>query len=246
MCAGSRSGRKKGSALPILPDLRLKLNEVFHSLQGESTLAGRPTVFVRFQGCNLSCEFCDTPQAREPGTGLTTGVEELLVLIEGRGCLAVCLTGGEPLLQRDAVEAVSRRLIRTGHTVSLETNGSLPIAGLPPGLRRVMDLKTPGSKMADRNLAENLEQLGAGDELKCVITGQEDFHWAIDRVRASGLLERVPVLFSPAAGHLAPAELAGWILASGLPVRLQLQLHRLIWPDGRDGTPLDLFSGTAE
>lgn len=226
-----------------MTDLQIKLNEVFHSLQGESTLAGLPTIFVRFQGCNLCCEYCDTPRARELGTGYRMGVEDLLVLIESRGCSAVCLTGGEPLLQREALEALSRRLIGSGHTVSLETNGSLPIAGLPPGLRRVVDLKTPGSGMADRILAENLDQLGEGDELKCVVTGREDFRWAIDLVREKDLPGRVPVLFSPVAGDLEPAQLAGWILESGLPVRLQLQLHRLVWRDGRDGTPLDLLPG---
>jgi 7-carboxy-7-deazaguanine synthase len=222
-----------------LSDLRIKLNEVFHSLQGESTLAGLPTVFVRFQGCNLSCGYCDTPRARGTGTGHGTAVEELVALIEGKGCPLVCLTGGEPLMQREGLASLARRLLGSDYSVSLETNGSLPIAGLPPGLRRVMDLKTPGSGMADQNLEENLDLLGQGDELKCVVTCREDFQWAIDRVRNADLPGRIPVLFSPAAGHLEPAELAHWILSSGLPVRLQLQLHRLVWPDGRDGDPMD-------
>lgn len=226
-----------------MPDLRIKLNELFHSLQGESTLAGLPTVFVRFQGCNLSCGYCDTPRARGAGTGHETGVEELIALIQSRGCPLVCLTGGEPLMQREGLEAVVRQLLGSGYTVSLETNGSLPIAGLPAGLRRVMDLKTPGSGMADRNLGENLDQLGEGDELKCVVTCEEDFRWAIEQVRAADLSGRIPVLFSPASGQLEPAELAHWILSCGLPVRMQLQLHRLIWPDGRDGDPVDLSAG---
>lgn len=226
-----------------MPDLKIKLNELFHSIQGESTLAGLPTVFVRFQGCNLDCGFCDTPRARAAGPGRLVDAGALIVLIEARGCRHVCLTGGEPLLQREAVDLLARRLGGSGCTVSLETNGSLPIAGLPPGLRRVMDLKTPGSGMAHRNLVENLGQLGDGDELKCVITSREDFLWAVERVVAAGLPPGVPVLFSPAGGSMVAAELAGWILETGLPLRLQLQLHRLIWPDGWDGSPLKMPVG---
>ncbi len=243
MCPGFGSGRKKGSQHPTLPDLKIQLNELFHSIQGESTLAGLPTVFVRFQGCNLSCGYCDTPRALEPGAGRTVNANMLLDLIEGRECRQVCLTGGEPLLQPQAVDFLARRLMKSGHTVSLETNGSLPIAGLPAGLRRVMDLKTPGSGMADHNHGENFGQLADGDELKCVVTGREDFLWAVERVRGAGLLERVPVLFSPVRGSVEAAELAGWILETGLPLRLQLQLHRLIWKDGRDGAPMDLLPG---
>ena len=229
-----------------MPDLKIKLNELFHSIQGESTLAGLPTVFVRFQECNLFCGYCDTPRARVAGPGHAVDAETLVAMIENRGCRHVCLTGGEPLLQRDAVVLLARRLIGQGLTVSLETNGSLPLAGLPPGLRRVMDLKTPGSGMAGRNLAENLDQLGDGDELKCVITSREDFLWAVERVREANLPQSVAVHFSPAGGVLEAAVLAGWILETGLPLRLQLQLHRLIWPDGRDGSPLDLLAGAQE
>lgn len=171
---------------------------------------------------------------------------DLLGLIEARGCRQVCLTGGEPLRQRSAAAFLARRLMASGHTVSLETNGSLPISGLPAGLRRVVDLKTPGSGMAGRNLAVNLGQMADGDELKCVVTGREDFLWAADRVREAKLLARVPVLFSPVRGLVEAAELAGWILETGLPLRLQLQLHRLIWPAGRDGSPIDLIPGTED
>lgn len=229
-----------------MPDLKIKLNELFHSIQGESTLAGLPTVFVRFQGCNLACGYCDTPRARQPGAGRTVSARHVLNLIEGLGCRQVCLTGGEPLLQSEAVVFLARRLMESGHTVSLETNGSLPIAGLPAGLRRVVDLKTPGSGMADQNHPENLGQLVNDDELKCVLTSREDFLWAVERVREADLLERVPVLFSPARGCVEAGDLAGWILESGLPLRLQLQLHPVIWPDGRDGTPLDLLAGAEE
>jgi 7-carboxy-7-deazaguanine synthase len=172
--------------------------------------------------------------------------EALIVLIEEFGCRHVCLTGGEPLLQREAVVWLARRLIGGGFTVSLETNGSLPIAGLPSGLRRVLDLKTPGSGMTHHNLAENLDQLDDGDELKCVITRREDFLWAVERLQQTGLPQGVPLLFSPAGGCVEAAELAGWILETGLPLRLQLQLHRLIWPDGRDGSPLDLGARAGE
>jgi len=226
-----------------LSDATLQLNELFHSIQGESTLAGLPTVFVRFQGCNLGCGYCDTPAAREPSAGTAVHAGELIGLIEAQGCRHVCLTGGEPLLQRGAVEWLAARLAAGGHTVSLETNGSLPIAGLPDGLRRVVDLKTPGSGMERHNLAENFGELRRGDELKCVVTGREDFSWAVKRVREAGLVERVPVLVSPARGRVAADELAAWILESGLPLRLQLQLHRLVWPGGGDGRPVSLLPG---
>lgn len=223
--------------------MTLQLNELFHSIQGESTLAGLPTVFVRFQGCNLGCGYCDTPAAREPGAGTAVDAVELIGLIEAQGCRHVCLTGGEPLLQREAVELLAARLAAGGHVVSLETNGSLPIAGLPQGLRRVVDLKTPGSGMEGHNLAENLDELRPGDELKCVVTGGEDFRWAAERVRDAGLADRVPVLVSPARGRVSAGELAGWILDSGLPLRLQLQLHRLVWPGGGDGRSVSLLPG---
>jgi 7-carboxy-7-deazaguanine synthase len=222
-----------------VPESQIKLNEIFRSLQGESTLAGLPTVFVRLQGCNLRCTWCDTPGAREDGPARVIDATALVELVRRQRCRHVCITGGEPLLQREAVIILARELIASGHIVSLETNGSLPVAGLPAGLRRVVDLKPLSSGMADRNLPENLEQLGAGDELKCVVADEADFRWALGRVRAAGLDAGVPVLFSPVQGRLNPADLARWILDCGETVRLQLQLHRLIWPDGPEGVAID-------
>ncbi len=224
-----------------MPDLPLQLNELFHSIQGESTLAGLPTIFVRFQGCNLRCGYCDTPGAQEAGPGRSIDAWRLLEVILGHGCSHVCLTGGEPLIQRQAVAFLAQKLMETGRTVSLETNGSLPLAGLPDRLIRVVDLKTPGSGMAEHNLDKNLGQLGVGDQLKCVVAHRADFDWAVDRVRRADLPEKgVPVLFSPVQGRLDPASLAAWIMESGLPLRLQLQLHRLVWPREPEGTPIRL------
>jgi len=224
-------------------ELPITLNEIFRSLQGESTLAGVPTVFVRLQGCTLRCAWCDTPRAREDGPGRVVDAGEVLDLVRRQQCRHVCITGGEPLLQREVVAFLARELMAGGHTVSVETNGSLPVAGLPAGLRRVMDLKPPSSGMADRNLPENLGQLGPGDELKCVVADEADFRWALDRVRSARLPAEVPVLFSPVQGRLGAADLAGWILDSGETVRLQLQLHRLIWPTGPEGIALELPAG---
>lgn len=210
----------------------LRINEIFHSIQGESTHAGRPCVFVRLTGCNLRCRWCDTAYAFHEGQPRT--VDSVVDEVAGFGCSLVEVTGGEPLLQPDAIPLM-RALLRRGYEVLLETGGSLPIGDVPEGVRRILDVKCPGSGEADRNRWENLAELRAGDELKFVLAGREDYLFAADVVRRHALPSRCPVLFSPVHGELPGAELARWVLADGLPVRVQLQLHKLLWPAATRG-----------
>jgi 7-carboxy-7-deazaguanine synthase len=200
--------------------------EVFRSLQGETTRAGRPATFIRLAGCNLRCRYCDTAYARQPGTPRT--VASLVASVERPELVVV--TGGEPLLQ-SGTPTLLEALVRAGHRVLLETNGSLDISGLPPEVVRVVDVKCPGSGEAEQNRWDNLEQLRATDEVKLVITDRADFDFALEVVDRYGLEARCPVLLSPAAGRCAPATLAAWLLARGGALRLQLQLHRILWPD---------------
>jgi 7-carboxy-7-deazaguanine synthase len=205
----------------------LRVNEIFHSIQGESTHAGRPCVFVRLTGCNLRCTWCDTAYAFHEGVSRTVG--EVLDEVAAYGCGLVEVTGGEPLLQPEAVELMSALLAR-GHEVLLETGGSLPIEDVPEGVRRIVDVKCPGSGEAHRNRWENLDALRPGDEVKFVVASREDYAFARDAVRRRDLAARVPVLLSPVHGALEPALLAAWVLEDRLPVRVQLQLHKLLWP----------------
>ncbi|MGB9886643.1 MAG: radical SAM protein [Moorellales bacterium] len=213
----------------------LAVREIFLSLQGESTSAGLPTVFVRFSGCNLRCRYCDTRYAYQGGFFSTP--ESLLALVSAYPFRRVCLTGGEPLLQPAAT--LQRLLERLeGWEVSIETNGSLPleVVKLAPGQRWVMDLKTPGSGEVEANRWENLELLSPQDEIKFVLTSREDYLWAREIIRRYDLTRRARVLLSPAWGELNPRELAHWMLADGLDARLQLQLHKLIFgPEGEGG-----------
>lgn len=208
----------------------LRVSEIFASLQGESTTVGVPTVFVRLTGCPLRCRWCDTAYAFSGGERLT--IDEILARVSDLGLPEVCVTGGEPLAQpacRDLLTA----LADTGHRVSLETSGALPIAGLDPRVRCVMDLKAPGSGEADKNLWDNLDHLRPHDEVKFVLAGRADYDWAKDVLKRHDLARRATVLFSPVAGELAPSTLADWIVADRLPVRFQLQLHKILWGDAR-------------
>jgi 7-carboxy-7-deazaguanine synthase len=205
----------------------LKINEIFHSIQGESTHAGSPCVFVRLTGCNLRCVWCDTAYAFHAGSTMT--VEEVVERVERFGCRLVEITGGEPLLQPEVVPLMKRLLAR-GHDVLVETGGSLPIEVVPEGVRRIVDVKCPGSGEAERNRWENLDRLREGDELKFVLAGREDYDWAVRQIENRRLAGRCPLLFSPAHGELEPATLARWVLEDRLPVRLQLQLHKVLWP----------------
>ena len=204
----------------------LRINEIFHSIQGESTHAGRPCVFVRLTYCHLRCRWCDTEYAFFEGSERT--LDEIVAEVARYGCRLVEVTGGEPLIQKETNELL-RRLLDGGHEVLLETSGSWPIDDVPDGVRIIMDLKAPGSGMTGRNRWENLGKLDADDEVKIVIADRADYEWARGVVGEHGLTERHSVLFSPAWGEMDPAELAEWILADRLPVRLQLQIHKHVW-----------------
>ncbi len=210
----------------------LQVSEIFHSIQGESTHAGRPCVIVRLSGCNLRCAWCDTRYAFHDGRPMS--VDEVLGEVARHGCDLVELTGGEPLLQPEATPLLGALLAR-GYGVLLETGGSLPIEDVPEGVVRIVDVKCPGSGEVLGNRWENLDHLRERDELKFVISGRQDYLWAADQVRERRLASRCAVLFSPVHGALDPAELAGWILEDRLPVRLQIQVHKVLWPDRSRG-----------
>jgi 7-carboxy-7-deazaguanine synthase len=205
----------------------LRVNEIFHSIQGESTHAGRPCVFVRLTGCNLRCVWCDTAYAFHEGRSMSVG--DVLAEVDRYDCDLVEITGGEPLLQPDVVPLMEQLLAR-GRRVLLETGGSLDIGAVPAGVCRIVDVKCPGSGESGHNRWDNLAALREGDEIKFVVADRADYDWAAAEIRARGLAGRWPVLLSPVHGALDPAALAKWILADGLPVRLQLQVHKYLWP----------------
>lgn len=206
--------------------MALKVNEIFHSIQGESTHAGRPCVFVRLTYCNLRCTYCDTEYAFFEG--IERPLEDVLETVRGFACPLVEVTGGEPLIQRETTRLLER-LLEEGFEVLLETSGAWPIETVPAGVKIIMDLKTPGSGMAARNRWENLHHLDPDDEIKFVLCDRADYEWARGVVGEHSLAARHAVLFSPAWGELEPRELAEWILADRLPVRMQLQLHKFVW-----------------
>ena len=212
--------------------VRLVVNEIFYSIQGESTHVGRPCAFVRLTGCNLRCSWCDTAYAFHEGQAMS--LDEVLDKVRAYGCRLVEVTGGEPLLQ-PAVLPLMERLVAEGYEVLLETGGSLSIADVPAGVKRIVDVKCPGSGEAQRNLWQNLEGLRDGDELKFVLASREDYLWAREQVAQRGLERKVPILFSPVHETLDPAEMARWILEDGLAVRAQVQLHKLLWPAATRG-----------
>lgn len=205
---------------------QLRVTEIFLSLQGESTHAGLPCAMVRLTGCNLRCAWCDTEYAFAGGR--TLSVDEVVRRVDEFGVRRVEITGGEPLLQKDTPR-LAHRFAERGYTVLCETSGERNIDLLPPGVRRIMDLKCPASGESHRNDWRNLDRLRAGDEVKFVVANRADFDWAREVVRAHRLQERVPVLVSPVHDQVAPSDVAGWILDSGLDLRLNLQLHKLVW-----------------
>lgn len=203
----------------------LTVAEIFHSIQGESSHAGRPCTFVRLSGCNLRCAWCDTPYAWEGGASM--GIRDVLAQVRRWGCSLVELTGGEPLCQKRTPE-LARELLERGYEVLVETNGTMPLDLLDTRVACIMDVKCPSSGMHERTDWRNLERLRPRDELKFVIAGREDFEFAARTVR-SILPQTRPIHFSPVSGHVEPAQLAAWILAEHLPIRLGLQLHKIIW-----------------
>ncbi|MDD2902464.1 MAG: radical SAM protein [Syntrophales bacterium] len=206
--------------------MSLLVCETFYSLLGESTGAGLPAFFIRLAGCNLRCRYCDTTYAYEGGQEMSAG--ELVQAAGSHPARRVLVTGGEPLLQAGTLPLLAS-LADAGLTVWLETNGSLPIREVDERVRRILDLKCPGSGMENHNLWENLEQLRTGDEVKFVIMDQSDFAWAVEVIKRHDLAGGVPLLISPVFGAVPPQEAAAWILKSGLPLRLNLQLHKYIW-----------------
>jgi 7-carboxy-7-deazaguanine synthase len=213
------------------PPGSLVVHEIYRSLQGESTFAGLPCVFVRLTACHLRCGYCDTPHAFHQGE--TLSLDDVLARALAFEDRLVELTGGEPLLQPE-VYPLMTRLADAGRTVLLETSGAVGTERVDPRVHVILDLKTPGSGEVEANVWSNVERLSAKDEVKFVLCDRADFDWAVAQVRAHRLTDRCPVHFSPSFGRVNPTELAAWVLESGLPVRLQVQLHKILWdPNAR-------------
>jgi 7-carboxy-7-deazaguanine synthase len=215
---------------PVHGDLKLRVSEIFYSLQGETSRAGLPTVFVRLTGCPLRCGYCDTDYAFQGGE--TLSLAEILRRVGDYCPHYVTVTGGEPLAQKNCLPLLAA-LCDAGFSVSLETGGALDISGVDPRVSVILDIKTPGSGEVESNHWDNLELLKAGDELKIVLCDEADYRWARALLREKGLTGRCPVLFSPVPGRLDPTALAEWILRDRLPVRFQMQLHKVLWSDAR-------------
>jgi 7-carboxy-7-deazaguanine synthase len=218
-------------ALEGKPAGTLVIHEIYRSLQGESTFAGLPCVFIRLTACHLRCRYCDTPHAFHQGEPLTLDeIEERALAL---GDTLVEVTGGEPLLQPEVLPLMTR-LSDAGRTVLLETSGALDIGPVDARVRVILDLKTPGSGESDANLVSNFDRLKRTDEVKVVVCDRADFHWSVAQVQAHGLLDRCPVLFGASFGQVNPTDLAAWILETRLPIRLQLQQHKILWdPNAR-------------
>ena len=211
----------------------LTINEIYHSIQGESTWAGRPCVFVRLTFCDLRCNYCDTEYAFYQGKKQT--LNEIMEAVEGFHCPLVEITGGEPLIQKNALPLMSM-LSDVGYIVLLETSGAHDISKVDPRVHRIMDLKTPGSGEVEKNLWSNIDYLGSRDEVKFVIGSREDYEWSCDKVRRFDLPKRChAVLFSPIFGRIDPRKIVEWILADRLDVRFQLQMHKFIWTPTQRG-----------
>lgn len=207
-------------------DQRLKITEIFVSLQGETSLVGWPTVFVRLTGCPLRCQYCDTTYSFYGGHWMD--FEQVLERVRGYRVRHVCVTGGEPLAQRNAIELL-RRLCDEGYVVSLETSGAIEIDAVDARVMRIVDIKTPGSAEVERNRWSNLTQLRSHDEIKFVICSREDYDWARQIIAEHALADRCTVLLSPSHSQVGARELADWIVEDRLPVRLQMQLHKQLW-----------------
>ncbi len=210
--------------------VKLRITEIFASVQGESTRVGLPTVFVRLTGCPLRCSWCDTAYAFTGGESRT--LDAVLQDIARHGLKHVCVTGGEPLSQKASLALMSA-LCDAGYSVSLETSGALDISAVDARVARIVDLKAPGSGELERNLPANIPLLRAQDEVKMVLADEADYDWAKAQILEHDLAARCTVLLSPVAGDLDPAQLAEWIVRDRLPVRFQLQLHKVLWNDAR-------------
>ena len=215
---------------PVEAAERLRLTEIFLSLQGESRSVGWPTVFVRLTGCPLRCQYCDTAYAFHGGEWWE--LDAILAEVAKHGVRHVCVTGGEPLAQKRCI-GLLKALCDAGYEVSLETSGAIDVSAVDPRVSRVVDLKTPGSKEVHRNLLSNLPLLTARDQVKFVVCDRADYEWARAMLAEHALDSRCEVLFSPSFGQVGARELAEWILADKLPVRFQMQLHKELWGDAR-------------
>ena len=206
--------------------MELTVNEIFYSIQGESTYMGMPCVLVRLTGCNLRCVWCDTEYAFYEGKRMS--LDEIISEVARYECKLVEITGGEPLAQ-DGVHELMSKLCDNGYEVLLETSGSISIVNVDSRVRRIVDFKCPGSGMEKSNLWENVNHMKPTDEVKFVIANKEDFDWSVDVMQTHHLAQKCPVLMSPVFGEVQPIELATWILESKLGVRFQLQMHKYIW-----------------
>lgn len=213
-------------SVQVAAEPRLRISEIFHSLQGEADAIGWRSVFVRLTGCPLRCTWCDTEYAFHGGQWRT--IDEVLAEVARHGVRHVCVTGGEPLAQKRCL-ALLARLCDDGYEVSLETSGALDVSGVDARVRKVVDLKAPGSGESARNLWSNIDALLPHDQVKVVVADRTDYEWARAQVLDRALPARCQVLFSPVHGAIAPRDLAEWILADRLDVRMQLQMHKLLW-----------------
>ena len=216
------------SSAPIAAAARLKITETFYSLQGEADAVGWPTFFIRLTGCPLRCHYCDTAYAFHGGEW--RGLDALVAEAVASGARYVCVTGGEPLAQKSCFMLLTR-LCDAGFQVSLETSGAIDASAVDPRVVRVIDIKTPGSGESQRNLDPDAQDLRSNDLLKFVICDRDDYQWSRELVRSRRLDARCAVLFSPSYLQLPAAQLADWILADRLPVRFQVQLHKILWGD---------------
>ena len=208
----------------------IRITEIFYSLQGESSTVGLPTVFVRLTGCPLRCQYCDTAYAFHGGKKQT--LESITQQIANYECSRICVTGGEPLAQPGCITLL-KKLCDNGYQVSLETSGALDISAVDPRVMIVMDLKTPDSKESSKNLLGNIKYLKPSDQIKFVLCSRQDYDWATQLIEEHQLSHRAELLFSPSWGQLDPTLLANWIVADRLPVRFQIQLHKILWQDAK-------------
>ncbi len=227
---GKAEGKKAATANVTARATTLRINEIFFSLQGESSRVGLPTVFVRLTGCPLRCGYCDTAYAFHDGK--TRLIDDVIDEVAQHKTNYVCVTGGEPLAQKNC-RTLLKKLCDLGYSVSLETSGAINIADVDARVSRIVDIKTPGSGEVDKNRWENLPHLTRHDEIKFVITSEADYRWAALLIEEKKLNDLAPVLFSPSFNDVRVEHLAAWILRDGLKVRMQVQLHKIIWGEKR-------------
>lgn len=206
--------------------MALKIFEIFHSLQGESTRIGLPTVFIRLTGCPMRCTYCDTEYAFSGGSNMD--LTEIVDQVKSYGTKFVTVTGGEPLAQKEC-KMLLKLLCDDGYDVSLETGGAMDISEVDERVSVILDIKTPGSNEEKNMLWENVDHIKAKDELKFVLCGRDDYEWAIQKLNSLDLLNKCPIVFSPSYDDLKPVDLASWILEDKLAVRMQIQMHKILW-----------------